>query len=503
LLPPLSPSAKNNNKKRQDGVDPVTPPHEPDPATFVISGAGIVGLFLALELQKATGVTPELYERTASFDADVGAGMGMYPNGLRAILDISPELLNQIRQEGYPDIYRRVERHDGSEVVTAREDVLHEGEEELESIGIRRWRLQNILHKAVSEAGIPVYFGKKTVNVTTCPDTGLVEIAFEDGTTRVMQILFGADGSRSKVRDLVTGNKSPELKYTCVTCLMGMADCARPERGHCTPSANTTKCHAVFFPTRENEQCFQFHFPVLQENADAGNWGTLSEEVGHAECRKLAEQLREEGWHEKYLEPLDVVTHALRIGFCLLEPKLDRWEFGGTAPQEGRVVLVGDAAHPPVPYAGQGAQMGLEDAATIAALVKELCEDKETGDFSVQHFGRAMEVYQQVRIPRTAEVQKHASALGKWQQRRADCKKYDKVQGQLVQRQVFFMRPFHKSSPESSMTTKTVSKRVSSNSEVSCPSDDALALINDYVHCLNIMDCTIINVQYTYRATML
>lgn len=79
------------------------------PAKIVISGAGIVGLTLALGLKKHIGITPELYEQAPTFQEDIGAGMGMYPNGLRVIRDISPKLLASIRESGYPYLYRRWE----------------------------------------------------------------------------------------------------------------------------------------------------------------------------------------------------------------------------------------------------------------------------------------------------------------------------------------------------------------------------------------------------------
>jgi 2-polyprenyl-6-methoxyphenol hydroxylase-like FAD-dependent oxidoreductase len=80
-----------------------------EPAQVVIAGAGIVGLVLALALHKHVGVKAELYEQASGFQDGVGAGMGMYPNGLRVIRDISPLLLHQIQEQGYPYLFRRWE----------------------------------------------------------------------------------------------------------------------------------------------------------------------------------------------------------------------------------------------------------------------------------------------------------------------------------------------------------------------------------------------------------
>ena len=75
----------------------------------VIVGGGIVGLVLALSLNKHAGLKARIYEQAPAFQDDVGAGMGMYPNGLRVIRDIDPTLLKNIQDAGYPYLYRRWE----------------------------------------------------------------------------------------------------------------------------------------------------------------------------------------------------------------------------------------------------------------------------------------------------------------------------------------------------------------------------------------------------------
>ena len=87
----------------------VSSDNEVEHADVIICGAGIIGLVLALALQKHVGITAELYEKVSEFHDDVGAGMGMYPNGLRVIRDISPKLLETLRAHGYPYLFRRWE----------------------------------------------------------------------------------------------------------------------------------------------------------------------------------------------------------------------------------------------------------------------------------------------------------------------------------------------------------------------------------------------------------
>ena len=93
----------------------ITTSSRPDDGVFeevepiIIIGAGIVGLALALALEKHCGLKVNLYEQATAFHDDVGAGMGCYPNGLRVIRDISSDLLGSIQDIGYPYLLRRYE----------------------------------------------------------------------------------------------------------------------------------------------------------------------------------------------------------------------------------------------------------------------------------------------------------------------------------------------------------------------------------------------------------
>lgn len=131
-----------------------------------------------------------------------------------------------------------------------------------------------------------------------------------------------------------------------VTCLMGIADCPVEVQGISFPSSHTTGFHSCYFPTGPNGQGFQVHWPIPVDEANSGNWGNLTDVMSKKECRELARRLEKDGWHERYFDPLCRVTHAVRVGFALMNPRLKQWAYG----KNKRVVLVGDAAHPPVPY---------------------------------------------------------------------------------------------------------------------------------------------------------
>lgn len=208
----------------------------------------------------------------------------MYPNGLRVLREISPKLFREVQEAGYPYKYRRWERHDGTEVAVAEENVLSDRDDSLQTIGIRRWRLQRVLYDAARRADIPIHFAKRTKSISSLPD-GTVEIIFEDGSKRTAHVVFGADGSKSAVRNSVA-DCGAKLRYTGTTCLMGLSrissDANSQSRGISLPSSSTSHCHGAFFPTGEDEFCFQFHFPVAAQDAD--------EAIGERSAKKWEER---------------------------------------------------------------------------------------------------------------------------------------------------------------------------------------------------------------------
>ena len=409
----------------------------------VISGAGIVGLVLALALKKHVNMKVEIYDKASAFQENVGAGLCMFPNGLRVIRDISPELLEKIRNCGYPLLRRRFENHDGNGMIEADENALHRNNsEDLYSIGLCRWRLQNVLYDAVIEQGIKVHFKKKAASVERLDHC--MRMNFVDGTHCCTRILFGVDGSKSTIRRMLF-KEHFELNYTGVTCIMGIAKNFPVEKGISFPSSNTTKCHACFFPTQKNEQCFQFYFQVpiaIASNQNDGDWHVLTDKMSKYECERLANRLRHDGWHKKYLAPLQHVEKALRVGFSKLKPHLKKIVFT-THSENSFAVLVGDAAHPPVPYTGQGAQLGIEDAGVIALLLKQIypniASENTTETFQPNKFQDAMEIYEKMRPSRTKDILEQAHAMGAMQQKRATNERYNVMKDEALAKN-FFLR---------------------------------------------------------------
>ena len=380
-------------------------------------------------------------------------------------------------------------------------------ESELQSLGIRRWKYQQVLYEACEQAGIVIHFGKRLQTVTTTTNQlnddddvshAKTMLHFKDGSKVMTSLLIGADGINSKVRNYVvhpspttttatttetTANQQQQQQsleeflpnYTGVTCLMGCANVPRI-RGICFPSSATTKCHACYYPTKvpkeediidtnneekstdnkkyadnnNYEQVFQIYFPSPIERPDT--WRTLTPDEAKTECKELAKKLREDGWDEQFLAPLEssTLTGVLRVGLRSREA-LDVWHVGDDAADNddeeevcsgtsvGRAVLLGDSSHPPVPYIGQGAMMAMEDAGTLSLLLAHFCpingDSESTIDLS--KFQTAMQVYENLRVPRTKAVLGSSVQLGKTQQKRADSKLYNAWREVSIKAQVW------------------------------------------------------------------
>jgi 2-polyprenyl-6-methoxyphenol hydroxylase-like FAD-dependent oxidoreductase len=406
---------------------------------FAIVGGGMAGLVLALGLKKHCNVHAVVYDGAPGFGDGIGGAIGMYPNGLRVIKDLDPALLETLRQQGYPYIDRRWYRHDGTLVAVAKEALLtptKKDDDELSPMGIRRWKLQKALYNATVAAGIPVHFDKWVDTVEKLimeddPQHNNYKVTFGDKTSITAKYVFGADGVKSRVRNAVLGDalaSEQEPEYTGVTCLMGATPIPRPVRGICFPSSVTTKCHMCTYPTGEDESIFQIYFPTPVENPDA--WGALSGEEGQKEVSELADRLIKDGWDSQFIETLQKahLDSLVRVGLRARDP-VSTWVSGG-------MVLMGDAAHPPVPYIGQGAMMAIEDAGTCALLMKHYCVNDDDGSFSHDGFVKAMEVYQQLRIPRTGQVLGSSKTLGETQQKRADSWMYNLMREWSIKWQV-------------------------------------------------------------------
>ncbi len=223
--------------------------------------------------------------------------------------------------------------------------------------------------------------------------TGLVEenevitLHFANGRSAEVDILVGADGLRSVVRRFVAGEE--RATYSGTSGFRGIV----PVRG--LPSLPDP--HAIQFWMGPNAHLLHYsigssgqeiNFLAVVEGPASWTHETWVAPVAHDDVIAVFE-----GWHPAAVEMVCSVQHTLRWGLFFVRP-LPTWH-------RGRAVLLGDAAHGMLPHHGQGANTTIEDAITLAELLR---------DCSVERFGDAMQRYQALRRARTRMIQRSSFA---------------------------------------------------------------------------------------------
>ena len=341
-----------------------------------IVGGGIGGAAAALALTRA-GIDATVYERAPEL-REVGAGLMLWPNATRVLKEFG--------------VLDRLAAHSGSShsflVRASSGAVLMDialGCFDSPALCARRSDLLAALVSAVPP-GI-VRLGQEFERFEESPDG--VMIHFTNGVAHRHDFLIGADGIRSRVRARLFGAHDPIFRgYTIWRGL------ARLKGISVNGSNSETWGHGK-------------RFGILHTGGDRFTWyASANTAPGHADSAhgRQHDLLRLfHGWHY----PIGALIEAtpaptiLKNGAADLSP-LRRWG-------RGRVMLLGDAAHPCTPNLGLGGCMALEDAAVLArSFLREATPEI------------ALRRYETLRRARTRQVQRRSLLMGsiaQWENR--------------------------------------------------------------------------------------
>lgn len=345
--------------------------------TVAVCGGGIGGLATAIALRKF-GLDVTVYEQTRQF-ARVGADINLTPNAVRALdgLGIGPAIRESAARPQF-----RISRTWDTGAETSRLPMGDSAEQHYGApqLTMHRGDLMTALENRLP-SGV-VEMGRRVSRVAD----GRIE--FTDGSGVSADVIVGADGIHSAVRTSLLGREQPT--FTGVVAFRAVVptervgdlpnlDCFTKWWG---PDSST---QIVTFPLNQGKDIFVFA-TCGQEEWTEESWTTPGS------VTELRELYRD--FHPEARALLDACDDVLKSALYVRDP-LASWT-------DGRSVLLGDAAHPMMPFMAQGAGMAIEDAVVLSRCLS-LFDDPAV----------ALQTYQETRLQRTSRIQR-GSRSNEW-----------------------------------------------------------------------------------------
>ena len=346
---------------------------------FLVAGGGIAGLAAALGLSRA-GQSVRLFEQAASF-AEVGAGLQMSPNGVRALMalgaweNVAPHCVSlteiHVRNGLSGGLLQRIrlgkpfeQRFGAPYRVCHRADLL-----------------QGLLASARARPEIELNTGHMVQSAAIASHQATLHFAAAAPVSG--RAIIAADGIRSILRQQVCGPFEPVFRgHAIFRALMPLKSVPPEIEADCVTLWLCPGGHVVHYPV-SNWRNFNI-VAAVDANAAGSGWGEPRSnrdllhyfpDIAEDLAALLQQPVSWLGWHATDLAGLPT------------------WS-------KDNLLLVGDAAHATLPYLAQGAVMALEDAATLSGLLKS--------GYDAGTFGR----FEKLRKPRTTKVQDRSRKLG-------------------------------------------------------------------------------------------
>jgi salicylate hydroxylase len=349
---------------------------------IAIIGAGIGGLTAAAALHQR-GFEVVVHERAPQL-GEIGAGLQMAPNAVKVVCALGLEA-RFLALGAEPSVRLSLNWNDGS--LRAREQMKGSMEQ---TYGARYCTVHRAdLHRLLLSC-LPASAVRTGVACVGAQTSGNVAVArFADGSEVEADLVIGADGIHSAVRTGLFGDIPAKFtNQVCWRMILPMAELAALADRMPVPLDGSEYTgwlgptgHVIFYPLRGGELL----------NIVAGHHTTEWTEESWSVRSTVEEMLAAyAGWNDGLLAVFARAQETYKWGIYDREP-LPRWV-------DGRVTLLGDAAHPMMPTLAQGAAISMEDGVALARHIGDSSGDAQA----------ALAAYERERQPRASQVQLQA-----------------------------------------------------------------------------------------------
>jgi salicylate hydroxylase len=350
-----------------------------------IVGGGIGGLTLAISLWQQS-ISVQVFEQDTEL-REIGAGVAIGGNATRLLQRLGIDLAQVANMPPALEVRRW---KDGTLLWSQPIGEWYRKEVGAPYLTLHRATLQRLLAGALPSECIQL--NHRLAGLSDEPDG--VRLRFENGDEVMASVVVGADGVQSTTRRYVWPDIAPthsgEIGFRGVIPVSKSQDLPNPTSLHCWCGPDT---HAIYYGL---DRGTLVNLLAVYKPRQLPVWTGSSNRISATPDQALS-IFEEYCWDRRILDLVRNIEGDMSFWALIDLPRLPRWS-------RGRVMLLGDAAHAPLPHQGQGAGLAIEDAYALGALLAR---------GGLKDCGSAFEAFENLRKRRAWMVQAYSRVAGR------------------------------------------------------------------------------------------